>query len=115
MLATLESERNQFASGLRAHHISVDLLEDFDIQIAIGQQLIQPRVLDFQCLQAFDVSDVHPYEVPAPGVDAGIAGHVLRGGLGRAGAHCFSQERDYLLFAESALSHGLLASSEPSL
>jgi len=48
---------------------AVDVLQDFDVQIALGQQLLQPRVLGLERLQALDVGRRQTAEVLTPVVD----------------------------------------------
>jgi hypothetical protein len=44
----------------------VDFLEYFDVQCRLGQQLLEPVVLQLQGLQSFDVPSLHLPEVFAP-------------------------------------------------
>src|SRR5690606_18205703 len=92
----------------------VDLLEHLDVEVSLGQQLLESGVLQLQRLQALDVVGLHLPEVLAPGVDGCIADLVLLGSLGHAGAVCLTQHGNHLLFSESTLSHGLLAGWDPS-
>lgn len=92
----------------------IELLEDSDLRITLGQQLLEPRVLDLHGLEAFDISSLHRTEVHAPGLDGGVDDVPQFGGLGLAGVVCFSQHGHRLFYIESALSHGLFAGGEPS-
>src|SRR5438093_787351 len=51
----------------------VDLLEHLDVEVTLGQQLLQSGVLGLERAQPLDVDRVHLSEVLAPGVDRGLA------------------------------------------
>lgn len=76
----------------------VDLLENLEVQISLGEELLQSAVLKLQCLQALDIGRFHLAEMLTPGTDGGVADFVLLGSLGHRRAICFAQDRDHLLF-----------------
>lgn len=89
------------------------LVEDIDVQITLGQYLLEPAAIDRQGLYSFDIGGFDLTEVLERGRDCGLADLVLIGGLGQAVLVCFSQHVDYLLFIESALSLGILGGRGP--
>jgi hypothetical protein len=92
----------------------IDLLEHRDVQIALGQQLLQLRVLGFECLQTLDIAGGEFTEMLASGVNRLFAELVLLGSFGHRRAVGLAQDRHHLFLAESTLPHGLLGIEEPS-
>src|SRR6516162_6387962 len=67
---------------------------DLDIEVALGQQLLEPGVLRLERLQVLDVARRELTEVLAPRVDGLLADLVLLGGLGDRSAVGLAKDRD---------------------
>jgi hypothetical protein len=89
---------------------AVDLLERVDRHLALGQHALQACVLCLKATQFLDITGFEYAELLAPDVDRLLTDLVLARGLSNLPSVGLPQDRDHLLFAESALSHGLLAS-----
>src|SRR5262249_51650903 len=86
---------------------AVDLLHHVDLEIALGNELLELGVLSFELAKAFDISRIQLPESLAPGVDGLLADFMLLGNLGDRTAIGFTQDRDHLFFAKAALLHRL--------
>src|SRR5262249_38931676 len=86
---------------------SVDLLHDIDLEIALGNELLELGVLGFELAKALNVGRIQLPESLAPGVDGLLADLVLLRNLGHWTAISFPQNRDHLFFGETALLHRL--------
>ena len=63
-----------------------DLLHHLDLEIAFGNQLLQPRVLSFELLQAANIVGLERPKPLPPGVDRLLADPVLTGPIGSRSA-----------------------------
>jgi hypothetical protein len=96
---------------VRRPFFSRDLLQDIDLEVPIGDHLLQPAVLLLELPQPFDVSGLQRAEPLPPGVDRLIADAVLLGHLGDRPLVGLAEDGHHLLFRESGLLHGSLAAS----
>ena len=72
----------------------------------LGQQLLEPGVLDFQVLQAVGLIGLHAAVLGAPFVERGLAESALAANvLDQQASLCLLQEPNDLLLRESTLLH----------
>src|SRR5690606_41214663 len=89
------------------------LLHRVDLEVSLGHQLLQPRILLLELLQAPNICDL---EVPislAPGVDRGFAHAVLLCDLRHRGLIGLTQNPDHLIFGIPPLLHGFSLPGAP--
>ena len=91
---------------------AVDFLHGVDLEIALGDELLQLRVLGFELAQTPDIGGLQFAETAPPGVDRLGADLVLFRDLGNGCLIGFPQDRDHLLFGKTAFLHGLLAGKQ---
>ncbi len=89
----------------------VDLLERVDRHLALGQHPLQTCVLGLKAARLLHIAGFEHAKLLSPDVDRLLTDLVLARSLGDRSAVGLPQNRDHLLFTESALSHGLLASA----
>jgi hypothetical protein len=85
-----------------------DLLEDIDLQVAVGHHLLQAPVFVLEVAQALDVGGIQRPKVFPPGVDRRGADAVLLGHLRHRPLVGLAEDGHHLLFRESGLLHGSL-------
>jgi hypothetical protein len=74
-----------------------DLLHDFDLEVALCDELLQAVVLGLESLQSLRIGGFHGAETLAPGVDGLLADLVLLGDLRDGPPIGFAKDRDHLL------------------
>jgi hypothetical protein len=89
---------------------AVDLLERVDRHLALCKHALQTSVFGLKAAQFLHVAGFEHAKLLSPNVDRLLTDLVLARGLSNLPSVGLPQDRDHLLFAESALSHGLLAS-----
>jgi hypothetical protein len=83
----------------------VDFLHHLDLEVALGNELLQPRVLRLELLQAAHVIRLQRPEALAPRVKRLLADAVLLGDGCLRITIRFPQDRHHLLVRKSALAH----------
>ena len=99
----------------RSPVFSRDYLHDLDLQITLGNQLLQPRILGLKLLQAPHVVRLKPPEAFASSVDRLLADAVPLGNPRNRFAIRLADDRDHLLFRETRLAHCSLRIGSQSL
>src|SRR5450631_1830772 len=84
----------------------VDLLHHLELEVSVGNHLLEARILGLQGLQLLGVRHLHLPEPPPPHVDRLLAHSVLLGHLRDRRPVRLAQDLHHLLFAEPTLLHG---------
>jgi hypothetical protein len=82
-----------------------DFLHDLDLEITLGNQLLQPRILGLELLQAPDLVRLKATETLAPCVDRLVADPVPLAHHRPWLAIRLADDRDHLLFRETRFAH----------
>ena len=82
----------------RSEFFCDDLLHHFKLQIPLGHQLLQPRILLLQALELDHLANFHPLEPPAPQIQRLLRYVVLARRRGHTVPSRFAQNLDDLLF-----------------
>src|SRR6266487_3432932 len=106
-LAAGEPARSPVFCGIFLHHL--------DLEITLGHQLLQPRVLRLELPQAPDIGRLQAAETLAPSVDRLLADPVPLGHRRNLIAIRLADDRDHLLFRESTFAHCPLRIGSQSL
>jgi len=88
---------------------------DLDLEITLDNQLLQPRILGLELLQAPDVARLKAAETLAPGVDRLLADAVPLGHRRNLITIRLADDRDHLLFRETRFAHCSLRIGSQSL
>src|SRR5215469_1883704 len=92
-----------------------DFLHDLDLEITLGDQLLQPRILCLKLPQPTHVVRLQAPEPLAPGVDRLLANPVPLGDRRHRLAIRLPDDRDHLLFRETCFAHCSLRIGSQSL
>jgi len=93
----------------------LDLLHHLDLEIALRDQLLQPRVLLFELLQAANVVRLKAAKPLLPGVHRLLADPVAPRHRRHRIAIRLPDDRDHLFFREPRFAHRSLQSGSQSL
>src|SRR5205807_10449893 len=88
---------------------------DLDLEITLDNQLLQPRILGLELLQAPDVARLKAAETLAPGVDRLLADAVPLGHRRNLITIRLADDRDHLHFRETRFAHCSLRIGSQSL
>lgn len=83
-----------------------DLLHHFDFKVALGQELLQPRILLLHLVQALHFVGIHDAVALAPAVDQLLAYAVLLGYFRNGSFVGFARDRHHLLFLMTTFLQG---------
>src|SRR5512139_746001 len=92
-----------------------DFLHHLDLEVTLGHQLLQPRILDLKLLQAAHVVRLKPAETLAPDVDRLLAGPVPLGNRRYRFAIRLAEDRHHLVFRKTRFAHCSLRIGSQSL
>jgi hypothetical protein len=93
----------------------VDLLHHLNLEVTLGDQLLQPRILCLELLQPAHIIRLHGAETLAPRVDRLLGNAVLLGDARLGVPIRFAQDRNHLLVREPRLAHAVLRFGGQSL
>jgi hypothetical protein len=98
----------------RAHHFCRDLLHDLNLEVALGQELLQPGVLLLEAAKRLDVGGFELAVSLAPQVQRLLADAVLLRYFRYRRLVGLAEDLDHLVFGESDLRMGSSLCREPS-
>jgi hypothetical protein len=87
----------------------------WSLEITLGYQLLEPRILGLKLLQASDLARLKAAKALAPGVDRLLADAVPLGHYRYRLAIRLADDRDHLLFRETRFAHCSLRIGSQSL